>query len=335
MGAHEGKGPEIETQLLAGDGGNIGSPIVSRELAISQVWTKQEFAKAKPYPIEISDDVIRKAKIACELGHDFSIDEGQAGIIQGQSGSAPTATTGGYNYPGPFTRHEVFCPYTQYPYVTIGKLFFKQYGVSYVASAASIGNYAIWTGGHCVHKGDGNAAGWSTNVVFVPAYKDGVAPYGQWPAARLWTRTNWFNNGIPNGLCEDLGGAVLYPNGAGKKISQVVGWLGFAWNYPRYQHWHSLGYPAASPFSGNRLITNQASFAYLESGLGCALKPHAIGCDMTGGCSGGPWIIQFGTNNYVNGHNSYRNTSSPQEMKSPYIGNEAKSLFDILMNATP
>jgi len=147
-------------------------------------------------------------------------------------------------------------------------------------------------------------------------------------------RTAWVNNGIPNGLCEDMGGAILFPQG-GKKISQAVGWLGFAWNWSRYQLWHALGYPAAAPFNGQRLFDTQASFAYLESGLGCSLKPQAIGCDMTGGCSGGPWIWQFGSNNYVNGHNSYRANNHPEEMYSPYFGNEANSLWSSLLKGTP
>jgi V8-like Glu-specific endopeptidase len=226
----------------------------------------------------------------------------------------------------------VFNAYTLYPYVTIGKLFFKQYGVYYVASASSMGNNAIWTAGHCVHAGNNIPAGWSTNMVFVPAYRDGAAPYGQWPAKQLSTTTPWYSQGNPNGLCLDMGGASLFPNGAGKKISQVVGSLGFAWNYSRYQHWHSIGYPAAAPFTGGKMVTNQASFAYAETGLACTLKPNGIGSDMTGGCSGGPWILQFGTNNYINGHNSYRYSNRPLEIKSPYIGNDAKSLWNTLMS---
>jgi V8-like Glu-specific endopeptidase len=246
---------------------------------------------------------------------------------------APTATAGGYNYPPPYTRYEVFCPYTLFPYITVGKIFFKQYGTSYVASAASIGNYAIWTAGHCVHAGDGKGSGWSTNMVFVPAYKDGAAPLGQWSVSRLATRTNWYNHGNPGGLWEDMGGAILHPLG-GKKISQKVGWLGFAWNWSKYQHWHAIGYPAGAPFNGRRLIDTQASFAYNGSVPG-TVKPNVIGCDMTGGCSGGPWIWRFGTGNHVNGNNSYRRKTKPLELASPHFDNRAKSLRDVLVKGKP
>jgi hypothetical protein len=47
---------------------------------------------------------------------------------------------------------------------------------------------------------------------------------------------------------------------------------------------------------------------------------------MTGGCSGGPWVMGFGSNNYVNGHNSYRPNNQPLEIYSPYFGDNAHSL---------
>jgi V8-like Glu-specific endopeptidase len=82
----------------------------------------------------------------------------------------------------------VLTPYTTYPYSTVGKVFFRQNGRSWVASAASIGNNGIFTAGHVVHAGNNQASGWSTNMVFVPAYKDGVAPFGQFTVRQLFTR---------------------------------------------------------------------------------------------------------------------------------------------------
>ncbi len=243
----------------------------------------------------------------------------------------PQATTGGYDYPPPFTRFEVPAPYTVYPYRSIGKLFFKRGSSSFVCSAASIGGDAIWTAGHCLHAGTNQSDGWATNVVFVPAYRDGAAPYGQWQAKQLWVRTAWYQNGNPRGLCQDMGGAVLYPRG-GRRISEAVGWLGFAWNSGRYQHWDQFGYPAASPFNGKRLITSQSSYAY-NGNVGCSPAPVGVGSDQTGGSSGGPWVLKFRTNNYLNGNNSYRRRTKPQEMFAPQFNNNAKSLFDVLRKA--
>lgn len=107
----------------------------------------------------------------------------------------------GYAYPPPFTRHAVWTIVnyqTKWPFITIGKLFFTQHGSNYVCSAAVVGSsYAsrsIMTAGHCLHAGDNTPAGWSTNVVFVSAYKDGAAPYGQWSASALAVRTPWYTS---------------------------------------------------------------------------------------------------------------------------------------------
>jgi hypothetical protein len=330
--------------------GVVQSPVTELALATEQLWTTAEFLEAEPCPIiEVFEEDLKAA--AAEDIEEKPASEPEGGVELGgmpeeeaseaSTGEQATATTGGYNYPAPYSRFEVFWPYSLYPNITIGKLFFVQGGRSYVCSAASIGNYAIWTAGHCVHAGNGKSNGWSSRIVFVPAYKDGAAPYGQWPAKYAVTTFEWYSKGNPNGLYRDMGGAVLYPR-AGKKISQVVGWLGFAWNFSYYQHWMACGYPAgafppgySSPpaFNGQRQIITAASFAYKGSVAGNP-KPAGIGSDMTGGCSGGPWILRFGRGNYLNGNNSYRRGNKPEELFSPRFDNLAKSVRDVLIKGT-
>jgi len=222
----------------------------------------------------------------------------------------------------------VLVPYTTYPYCTIGKLFFNQGGGSYVASAAAIGKNGIWTAGHCVHSGNGQPSGWSTNLVFVPGYKDGAAPFGQFTMRQLFCRTNWYQHGNPGGLFEDMGAAIMNPLN-GRMLSQVVGWLGFGWNFPRNQIWTSLGYPAAPPFNGARMFQDTAPYANDGSVPGSPAT-IGIGCSMTGGCSGGPWVLGLGSTNYVNGHNSYRPNNQPLEIYAPYFGDNAHSLMQLV-----
>jgi hypothetical protein len=325
----------------AADAGNIRSPATAA--ATAAAWTLEAMRDAEPYPLpEVSDEDLRRhAEAALDqlgaTGPSAGGGSDSGGAPAGGTATAPTddfeTLAGGYGYPAPFTRFEVPFPYTQYPLVTIGKVFFTQNGSNYVASAASIGNYAILTAGHVVHAGDGKPSGWSTNLVFVPAYKDGVRPLGTWPASWLATRVNWYNNGNPGGLWEDVGGAVLHPLN-GRKISEAVGWLGFSWNWPREQHWFELGYPAAPPFNGERLNCVAASYAYNGSVPG-ATPPVATGNDMTGGCSGGPWIRGMFSGNWQNGVNSYRQTSRPLEMNSPYFDDRAKSLKDLVVGGNP
>lgn len=327
-GGDGGRQPELDATE-----GNMSTPMIAIQTTddgSDELWTADEMEAATPCDIlEIDDD-----DLADEEAPLTSQDEDGGTVVEGGApdddaaavDEEAQATSGGYNYPAPFTRYEVFTPYTQYPYRAMGKLFFKRGGRSYVCSASSVGNNAIYSAGHCLHAGNNKSSGWATNVVFVPAYRDGVAPYGQWQARQLFVRSQWYKHGISKGLAQDMGAAVLHKRN-GKKISQVVGWLGFAWNWSKYQHWSQHGYPAASPFNGRRLIANHSSFAYHGS-VGANPKPIGVGSDLTGGSSGGPWVLKFGTSNYLNGVNSYRRSSKPKEMYSPYFNNNAKSLFD-------
>jgi V8-like Glu-specific endopeptidase len=304
--------------------GIMTSPELMAEAASE--WTTEDFQAAEPYPLpeiterEVEDflDTVRSPSAA---GGSTS----PGGSPTSEEDDGQDAEPTGYSYPPPFNQHEVLASYRTYPFCTVGKLFFRQGSGSYVASAASIGNNGIWTAGHCVHMGNGQPSGWSTNMVFVPGYKDGQAPFGQFTVRQLACRTNWYQHGNPGGFFEDMGAALLNPLN-GRKVSQVVGWLGFAWNFPRNQVWTSLGYPAAPPFNGQRMWQDTAPYA--NNGNVPGSPPTiGIGCSMTGGCSGGPWVMGLGSTNYVNGHNSYRPNNQPQEIYSPYFGNNAHSLM--------
>jgi hypothetical protein len=248
----------------------------------------------------------------------------------------------GYSYPPPYTRYKNFDSYQVFPYSTIGVLFFTQDDFDYRCSAASIGKDAVWTAGHCIHTGDGTEGGWSENVIFVPAYKNGEAPFGVWTAYNVWTKGSWYSS---EDLRYDMGGAVLNTNSSGKMISQVVGNLGFSYNLNSSSElWFNFGYPSDIPFDGNWQYICSGPFAY-EDTIGPFSNdpwsppyPVGMGCDMKRGSSGGPWIKDFsgvaGTANFLNGNNSYRYTSHPEEMFSPYFGNAAKSLWNQLMGIT-
>lgn len=330
------------------NGGVITSDRDGVDVAAARPWTEAEMAAAKPYPLP---EVEAKALTEAIESIEKELAAGPAGAIPGAlpggepapSGNGtqllnigPSAGLTGYGYPPPYTRFQVFTgiaapnTYTLWPYVTVGKLFFTQRGSNYVCSAASIRRYAIWTAGHCVHDGSNSSAGWSTNVVFVPAYLNNARPRQTWSAKTLATSTYWYSRGNPNGLRYDFGAVGLKKNGS-YGIGDIVGYLGFAWNWAYQQHWNSFGYPAASPFNGQTMHTCQASYAYSLSYGNIGALTQAIGCDMTGGCSGGPWILQFGTGNYLNSDNSYGRTGYSQELNGPHFTDgyaSAKTLFD-------
>ena len=319
-------------------GGNVSSKLVSKlSSSESQPWTQERMQAAQPYPLDSLDS---------ELEFSLLLNQPQAepGFIPGSPPSTAQyditvqqdantmaqATTSGFNYPAPFVQYQNFDSYQVYPYSTVGVLFFKQYGVDYRCSAVSIGNSAIWTAGHCIHKGDNSQNGWSYNLRFAPAYKNGSTPFGVWSASYITTKGSWFEYGD---LRYDMAGAVLN-EWTGQTISDVVGSLGFAYNQGSDLHWLNFGYPSSAPFDGKTQQICAAPFAYADTSMPSP-SPISMGCDMTQGSSGGPWILSFsgqvGQTNFLNGNNSYRYSFHPKELFSPYFGDAANLLFDELI----
>src|SRR5689334_2754057 len=67
-----------------------------------------------------------------------------------------------------------------YPYSTVGKLFFTIPGEGdFYCSAAVIRSRIVATAAQCIHGGL-SADDFFDNFEFVPAYRDGVAPFGSW-----------------------------------------------------------------------------------------------------------------------------------------------------------
>ena len=312
----------------------------------AHVWTREEMANA--IPISMPDP--GEAALD-ELGPAQGVPTGKPGMTAGSlpegakafvpqvdaiNSDLAQAGLQGYGYPAPFTRYWNFDSYLVHPYRTVGKVFFTQRdghapytARNYVASAATIGRYVAWTAGHVVHNGHGNPPArqwfWSYNFIFVPAYANGASPLQQWPAKQLWTSTSWYFNGQNGQFGRDMGIVKLWPRN-GVAVGSVTGWLGLAWNWGVQQHWFSMGYPAAAPFDGRWQWICAASYAYSDGRM--APPTVGIGCDMTGGCSGGPWIWRFGSGNYLNGNNSYRYNNHPGELFSPFFDSFAKTLWD-------
>ena len=252
---------------------------------------------------------------------------------EGAGDPDPQSHGGGFTYPTPFDRYNVYPNRTALPYRQVGKLFFTQNGLNYVCSATSIGGRGIFTAGHCVSDGTST---FSTNVVFVPQRNNGSSPQGMFACNELWVATEWHVNG---NLRRDLGsadGCVRTSDGA--LLHNVVGAMGLAINRVNSdEHFNSFGYPAAAPFNGERMVQCQSSFGHVDTlGIGgTGPLPFAIGCDMTGGSSGGPWVININgtagaSNNLLNGVNSYKyvSPSQPLEMYSPYFDSLAQSVYD-------
>ena len=320
----------------AASGALVRSPLQ----APAKAWTAEALQQARPMPMPQPRAGAHPTSGPARATGAPGVDPG-SGLDQtsAEPADAPVSvgpTSGSFTYPTPFDRYNLQgALYKAYPHKTVGKLFFTQNGGSFVCSASSIGNDAIWTAGHCVSDGAGH---FSTNMVFVPAYKSGNAPYGQFSCNAIITFSAWHNSGD---LSRDSGGASCGTSskGNGKTVSQAVGYLGFAWNQPSdSKHYTVLGYPQAAPFTGALQVVCSSSFGHYDQRSGFNPNTFAVGCDSTGGVSGGPYVINYsptaGASDYLNGNASYKytNPAEPLELYTPYFDSSSKVLKDALVS---
>jgi hypothetical protein len=255
-------------------------------------------------------------------------------------------------FPFSYTRYRLFpdltVTYQTYPYRTVGKLFFTIGGSAFICSASSVvsQNFSvIWTAGHCVFT---PGFGFHGNFLFVPARRVGANPFGTWTAQTVFTLVGW-----TAGLFEYDQGAIVANRGGttNERIGDRVGSLNFLANAPRMQHWHLFGMPAPDsrfppvnpPFDAEHQEICAAAWATDDLPTGGPADPPTIGvgCDQTGGASGGPWIVDFSglptsgekAFNFLNGNNSYK-YGAPDHLQlySPYFTAGAINLHTAASN---
>ena len=218
---------------------------------------------------------------------------------------------------------------TSAPATTSGKVFFTGAdGLPYVCSGSTVnsaGKTLVLTAGHCVSNGAGrwySARPW----IFVPGYKNGVAPYGQWSARQLWTRPAWHNGA---NRAEDIGAALMSTLN-GTRIVNRVGGQGMEWNYPLSQFQHQFGYPQRAPFNG-QLLTYCTGYSFDDAGH------QGISCNMTEGASGGPWLDDFngslGRLDSVNSWVFWNAAGTRYKWNGPYFGNNARDFYNVVTAA--
>jgi len=338
---------------------NLGEPselvkVVSKDvpeselLVTEQFWTLEEMLGAKPLPLPmLPDDLIaaegvektptgpmemipggppdpESTALAKKLFPEDWADLNASDIRVDYGEVEPM----GYSYPPPFTRYPVNAygaMWKYYPWKTMGKLYFRIPNTSgtWVCSGAVAVGRAVWTTGHCVYT---PGKGWHTNMVFVPAYRAGSQPYGQFTVFSKASLEGWTKGG---NHAYDIG-MVAVSDKSGHKISWWTGYLGLMWNSSSIQHFHAFAYPS-NIGNAKYLITCAASTSSRDSISGP--DPVGMGCDMGPGSSGGPWLVKYspyqaGAVNYVNGVVCYYKADKPEEFFSPYFSTAAKNLYD-------
>lgn len=206
----------------------------------------------------------------------------------------------------------------------MGKVFFSDGPYNYVCSGTALAGNIVWTAGHCVNEGPGD---FYTNFLFVPAYRDGAAPYGRFPAPELDTTDRWQSFG-EYGV--DVGAAIPATNEHGQELADVVNERPIVFNTTRNQSYKAYGYPASGKFNGQRLRVCNTAWSRNDT----SADPDTMGipCDMTPGSSGGGWLT---AGDAVASVNSYGYGSLKNVMFGPHLEAEAQALYnDAVATAT-
>jgi hypothetical protein len=248
-------------------------------------------------PKRMENAKVADAPAAPAAASDTSVKRGESQQVQAKSAASVTSTT--------------------------GKVYFTLGGSNYVCSGAatsSANRDVVTTAGHCVNSGPGAFA---TNWAFVPAYSNGSRPYGTWTARTLVTTSAWANQGDIN---YDGGFAVMNTLN-GSHLTDVVGGQGISFNQARGLSYTSYGYPAAPPFNGE---TRQSCSGTASDDVWGGTQSQSIPCNMTGGSSGGPWLLGGTT---INSVNSFGYDGVPNRMFGPYFGSAIQSAYSTAASA--
>lgn len=270
-------------------------------------WTVQKMENAKPmdatYVVDgedLGDSPASASAPESPPGYSSSSRGGETAKMSGDSvdnavigepqhGTAPTNPQSGPY--GPFQRWSARGKYVNYPLRTIGKLFFTLGGGNYVCSASTYASSKVVTAGHCMSGGDSTIA---SNITFCPAYTNNAPnpAYGCWDNWTSWTTSGpWYFNGDPD---YDYASLTFGNDGnCNCLVGHAVGWMAIGWNWGTNQPDMSFGYPQAAPFNGTQIQQVASTDWYTHDFSGGGQVSKIMGNDLTGGASGGPWVLGF------------------------------------------
>jgi hypothetical protein len=270
-------------------------------------WTPQRLQSAAPVD---SPEVAGPSYSIASLASAVSQASGQAVEIHPTSGRSTYASEPGSE--------------TSFPQRVHGKVFFTvptqgDFACSGTLVASLLRNVVV-TAGHCVD--DPDVQQWSVNLIFIPAYRDGVAPLGAYPATSLLSTDEWTTSGD---LSYDVGIAQL-----ATPLEDQLGARGIVFNKPPKSTYQIFGYPGLPnpPYNGERLVACDASFFSLQY-TGHPFSTIAYPCDMQEGSSGGGWVTPAGVVASVVSHGSCEfDPSTCGQIAGPYFGDAIKALYN-------
>lgn len=193
-----------------------------------------------------------------------------------------------------------------FPYRASGKLFFRDGASTYVCSASLIRRGLVVTAAHCVAPFGGRR--FYSNFQFVPAYHNGLAPFGVWNAAPggAFVVNSYYTGSeacaFRGVVCpNDVAVIRLAPQSNPVFPGTSTGWFSVGvgnWGFTSAGKTlvNQLGYPVALD-NGQQEQRNDSQGERVAS----FSNNTVIGSLMTGGSSGGPWLNNLGLSPALNG----------------------------------
>lgn len=259
-----------------------------------------------------------------------------AGGAAASSAASVAAATGNTKWTGAYNRN---------PNLQVGKLYFdiapgtRQDWRHCTATVVNAPNRStIVTAGHCVFNPDPDSNGyvngngfWHEDLRFCPGYEYGCK-LGVWKYRRASTTPAWVG-GVSSRVnySDDMAVVLLKTDTAGRYVQNVTGSQGITFNQPTGLTRYSFGYPAPDSrwttyyYDGEDLIAATGRDSADSSYPGTMWMTNT----MTGGSSGGPWIISPNSSwlGYVNSVNSFKPYGA-NYMNGPYFGNAEMKVFN-------
>lgn len=317
-----------------------GSVRIAIDPADRRPWTPERMARAVPVDMNWSPDDARVGRSAS--APTITVEDLSAGPTpvlipgtapRGASKSGPgldlIAKAGGLVQ---YQRSAVADP-SAYPYSAHGKLYMVAVdGTESVCSASvvpSAHGMAVMTAGHCLVSPTTGVP--VLDAVFVPGYLgNSDNPYSFWFAEFMYVTQEWYDSAQPGGPDPDArydiaGFTVMQSPAYTTTLQDTVGSRGIAFNQPQGQSYRSIGFPAATPFDGEKMITCVSAPAVTDPTYTKPPMPNGMGCDMTGGSSGGGWVIE---DEFINSVVSYAKKQFPQMQFGPYFGDVGMEMFE-------
>jgi V8-like Glu-specific endopeptidase len=298
----------------------ISSPILKKQKEILEYWSTVRMKNAIPI-----ESINKQEKPNYDKDHEPWEQEGTPTIIE----SKYPKDTDEINLPkikkikksrGFSTNLISFFDYYESPYKPVGKLFMSFGNKDYVGTAWVIAHEGICTAGHCVYNH--SEGGWANNVMFIPGHSDNNDFNPVCIGVELNTLKGWKEK---RDFSFDIATIKLSEN-----IGNWTGSIGVMFNFPPNQgKYNSIGYPAKPkpkyPFFGVKMWHSIGNYI---SGT----REIKMQNNMTGGSSGGPWVITRNNMHYANGINSFTYKNEPNNMYSPYFGQGILNLYNEVKN---